>query len=86
MTRPKATRQTPEAEALILSDTDIRAALDAGHIALDPFDDDLVQPASVDIRVDARFRIFSNHLYTCIDPRERQDDLTSLNGVPGFAG
>lgn len=37
-----------------------------------------MQPASVDIRVDARFRIFSNHLYTCIDPRECQDDLTTL--------
>ncbi|MHB1343424.1 MAG: dCTP deaminase [Thermoleophilia bacterium] len=63
---------------MILSDTDILAALAAGHIALDPFDEALVQPASVDIRVDARFRIFSNHLYTCIDPRERQDDLTTL--------
>lgn len=38
----------------------------------------MLQPASIDIRVDARFRIFSNHLYTCIDPRERQDDLTEL--------
>lgn len=38
----------------------------------------MLQPASIDIRVDARFRIFSNHLYTCIDPRQRQDDLTEL--------
>ncbi|MHB9150931.1 MAG: dCTP deaminase [Thermoleophilia bacterium] len=63
---------------MILSDSDILAALEAGHISLDPLDKSMLQPASIDIRVDARFRIFSNHLYTCIDPRQRQDDLTEL--------
>jgi dCTP deaminase len=52
--------------------------LESGDIALDPFEEGMVQPASIDIRVDARFRIFSNHLYTCIDPRRCQDDLTEL--------
>ncbi len=45
----------------------------------------MLQPASVDIRLDARFRIFSNHLYTCIDPRENQDGLTELVEVPAGA-
>lgn len=63
---------------MILSDTDILAALAAGVITLDPFEQTMVQPASVDIRVDNRFRIFSNHRYTCIDPRERQPELTEV--------
>jgi dCTP deaminase len=63
---------------VILSDRDIVDALESGHIGLEPFDRELVQPASVDIRVDNRFRIFSNHRYSCIDPRECQEDLTDL--------
>lgn len=63
---------------MILSDQDILTALETGDIAIDPLDRTLVQPASVDIRVGNEFRIFSNHRYICIDPRERQEDLTHL--------
>jgi dCTP deaminase len=63
---------------MILSDRDILAALAAGDISLEPLDAALVQPASIDVRVDARFRIFSNHRYESIDPRRPQDDLTVL--------
>src|SRR5690606_32736743 len=37
-----------------------------------------VQPSSIDVRLDRQFRVFNNHLYTYIDPRERQDDLTTV--------
>lgn len=67
---------------MILSDVDILAAISSGDIGLEPFDPDLLQPASVDIRVGRHFRIFSNHRYPCIDPRECQDDLTVLVEVP----
>jgi dCTP deaminase len=63
---------------VILSDRDILAALAAQEIELDPFDRQLLQPASVDIRVSSRFLIFSNHRYTSIDPRQRQEELTQL--------
>ena len=63
---------------MILSDRDILTALAAGDISLEPFDESMVQPASIDVRIDARFRIFSNHRYDSIDPRRPQDDLTQL--------
>jgi len=63
---------------VILSDRDILTALERGDIGLEPFERRMLQPASVDVRVDSRFRIFSNHRYSSIDPREPQDDLTQL--------
>ena len=63
---------------MLLSDRDIRAALDAGRIALDPFDPALVQPSSVDVRLDRFFRLFDNHKYPHIDPAEEQPELTRL--------
>jgi dCTP deaminase len=63
---------------MILSDGDILTALEAGDIAIEPFQRSLLQPASVDIRIAARFLIFSNHRYTSIDPRQRQEDLTEM--------
>ncbi|MCB1281783.1 MAG: dCTP deaminase [Salinibacterium sp.] len=63
---------------MLLSDRDIRAALDAGRIALDPFGPALVQPSSVDVRLDRFFRLFDNHKYPFIDPAEDQPELTHL--------
>ena len=63
---------------MLLSDRDIRAALDSGRLGIDPFDASLVQPSSVDVRLDALFRVFNNTRYTHIDPAKRQDELTSL--------
>jgi dCTP deaminase len=62
---------------VLLSDRDLAAALKAGSLQLDPFDPDLIQPSSIDVRLDRLFGIFNNHLYTHIDPATRQDDLTS---------
>jgi deoxycytidine triphosphate deaminase len=38
----------------------------------------MVQPSSVDVRLDRYFRLFDNHKYPFIDPAEDQPDLTHL--------
>lgn len=63
---------------MLLSDRDIRAEVAAGRLGIDPFDDTLVQPSSVDVRLDNLFRVFNNTRYTHIDPAEQQDELTTL--------
>ena len=63
---------------MLLSDRDIRAAVADGRLGIDPFDDALVQPSSVDVRLDSLFRVFNNTRYTHIDPAKQQDELTSL--------
>ncbi|GAB23384.1 deoxycytidine triphosphate deaminase [Gordonia polyisoprenivorans NBRC 16320 = JCM 10675] len=63
---------------MLLSDRDIHAAIDSGRLALDPFDAALVQPSSIDVRLDGLFRVFNNTRYTHIDPAQRQDELTTL--------
>jgi dCTP deaminase len=61
---------------VLLSDRDLRAAIDSGDLGLDPFDEKMIQPSSIDVRLDRFFRVFANHRYTHIDPSEQQDDLT----------
>jgi len=61
---------------MILSDVSIRAAIELGRIVIDPFDPVMVQPSSIDVRVDRYFRVFENHRYPFIDPKLPQDDLT----------
>jgi dCTP deaminase len=61
---------------VILSDVSIRAAIELGRVEIDPFDPAMVQPSSVDVRVDRYFRVFENHKYALIDPKQQQDDLT----------
>jgi dCTP deaminase len=61
---------------VLLSDRDIRAALDAGRVSLEPYDADMIQPSSVDVRLDRYFRVFENHRYPHIDPAEDQPELT----------
>ena len=63
---------------MLLSDRDIRAELDSGRVQLDPLDRSMVQPASVDVRLDRYFRLFDNHRYAHIDPAEPQEELTRL--------
>ncbi len=64
--------------SVIFSDRTIRDAVDAGRIVIDPFEAAHVQPSSVDLRVDRRFRVFENHRYPHIDPKEEQPELTTL--------
>lgn len=63
---------------MLLSDRDLKAEIAAGRFRLDPYDPSLVQPSSIDVRLDRLFRVFANHRYTHIDPAQQQDDLTEL--------
>ncbi|HEX2110053.1 MAG TPA: dCTP deaminase [Gaiellaceae bacterium] len=67
---------------MVLSDRTIRRLLDEGRIGIEPFDDELVQPSSVDVRVDRLFRVFRNSRYPYIDVKEPMDDLTELVEMP----
>jgi dCTP deaminase len=61
---------------VLLSDRDIKSEISLGRIQLEPYDAAMVQPASVDIRLDRFFRTFENHKYQFIDPAQEQEDLT----------
>ncbi|WP_308466615.1 dCTP deaminase [Rathayibacter soli] len=63
---------------MLLSDRDIKVELNAGRIALHPYDPDMLQPSSIDVRIDRYFRLFDNHKYPFIDPAEDQPELTHL--------
>jgi dCTP deaminase len=63
---------------LIYSDRSIREAIEDGLIQIDPFEPGSVQPSSIDLRVGNGFRVFVNHRYSQIDPRDPQPDLTQL--------
>ena len=68
---------------MVLSDRTIRAEIEAGRIQIDPFDSGLIQPSSIDVRVDSRFRVFHNARYPYIDVRKPMEELTELVEVHG---
>ena len=61
---------------MLLSDRDIKAEINAGRVKVEPFDGAMIQPSSVDVRLDRFFRVFENHKYSVIDPSIEQSDLT----------
>ncbi len=61
---------------MLLSDRDIREAIESGRVVLEPYDPAMIQPSSVDVRLDRFFRVFENHRYPHIDPSIDQPDLT----------
>jgi dCTP deaminase len=67
---------------MILSDRSIREELAAGRIEIDPFDEGCIQPSSVDLHVDAQFRVFANSRYPYIDVKREMPDLTEIVSVP----
>ena len=67
---------------MLLSDRDLKAAIDDGRLAIDPYDPAMVQPSSIDVRLDRYFRVFENHRYPHIDPAEQQDELTRMVETP----
>jgi len=69
----------------VLSDRTIRTEIDAGRIVIDPYDAGLVQPSSIDVRVDRKFRVFHNSRHPYIDVRQPMEDLTELVEVAGDA-
>ncbi len=63
---------------MVLSDRTIRSEIEAGRIQIDPYDEGLIQPSSVDVRVDGKFRVFHNGRYPYIDVRQPMEGLTEL--------
>lgn len=63
---------------MLLSDRDINAQISSGRVRLDPWDPQMVQPSSIDVRLDRYFRIFENHRYPVIDPAAEQNELTRM--------
>jgi dCTP deaminase len=61
---------------VLLSDRDIRKELSDGRVGVEPFDEAMIQPSSVDVRLDKFFRVFENHKYSVIDPSIEQSELT----------
>lgn len=61
---------------MLLSDRDIRAEIESGRVGVSPFASEMVQPSSIDVRLDRFFRVFENHRYPHIDPAVEQIDLT----------
>ncbi|WP_293785393.1 dCTP deaminase [uncultured Aeromicrobium sp.] len=68
---------------MLLSDRDILAQIDAERVSLDPFEPSMIQPSSIDVRLDRLFRVFDNHKYPHIDPAADQSDLTREVEVEG---
>ena len=61
---------------MLLSDRDIRAEIAAARVGCEPFHEAMIQPSSVDVRLDKFFRVFENHKYSVIDPSIEQPELT----------
>ncbi len=67
----------------VLSDGDLRRAIASGEIGVDPFNNEDIQPASIDLHLDKSFRVFRNNRYGFIDPSVDQPGLTELEVVSG---
>jgi len=70
--------RTDNLRLVLLSDRDILAEIDNQRVAIEPFDPGMIQPSSIDVRLDRWFRVFENHRYPHIDPSIEQADLTRL--------
>ena len=68
---------------MVLSDRTIKQEIADGRLVFDPYDESLVQPSSVDMRVDRQFRVFHNARYPFIDVKQPMDELTELVTVEG---
>ena len=68
---------------MLLSDRDIRIELDKGRVVVEPYDESMLQPSSIDFRLDKFFRVFENHRYPHIDPAADQSDLTRMVETEG---
>ena len=64
--------------AVILSDRSLREQLAAGRIVIEPLDESLIQPSSIDVRISNLFRVFRNHTAGVIDVKQDMAGLTEL--------
>src|SRR3990172_4814686 len=62
----------------VLSDRTIKEELAAGRLGIQPLDEEAIQPASVDLRLDRSFRVFRVTSRAFVDVRQPVDDLTEL--------
>ncbi len=67
---------------MILSDRTLRERLAAGDIVIDPLDESLIQPSSIDVRISHLFRVFRNHTAGAIDVKIDQGAMTELVEMP----
>ena len=63
---------------MLLSDQHLSKELESGRLGIEPYDPEMLQPSSIDVRLDRFFRVFDNSRYTHIDPQQQQDELTTL--------
>lgn len=68
-------------EGALLSDGDLLIEIGTGRLGITPFEHDMVQPASIDVRLNQTFRVFETHRHAFIDPAEDQRDLTRVVNV-----
>lgn len=61
---------------MLLSDRDIATEISTGRVKVEPFEEKMIQPSSLDVRLDRFFRVFENHKYSVIDPSLEQAELT----------
>lgn len=63
---------------MILSDRTLREAIAEGRVVIEPHDPALIQPSSIDVRLDRYFRVFRNHTAGVIDVKQDQTGMTEL--------
>jgi dCTP deaminase len=63
---------------VILSDKSINEAIASGRLGIEPFDPRLVQPSSIDVRLDNKFLVFRNTKRAYIDVKQPADDLMEM--------
>ena len=63
---------------MLLSDRGIREAQESGIIEIDPWDETLLQPASMDLRLGRKIRVFRNSMVPYIDVKQELPELTEL--------
>jgi len=68
---------------VILSDRSLREQISAGRIVIDPLDESLIQPSSIDVRISNLFRVFRNHTAGVIDVKQDLTALTELVEIDG---
>ena len=73
---PAGAQEEDRVPSVLLSDRDIRAEIAAGRVSCEPYSESMIQPSSVDVRLDKFFRVFENHKYSVIDPSLEQSELT----------
>lgn len=62
----------------MLSDQSILKAVREQRLIISPWNAEMVQPASIDVRLDRYFRVFRNDIHPVIDPAVEQSALTEL--------